>query len=54
MFDYRGLRETEKKRLGCSAPIFAPRCDKYTPEDGCVLGKYCFYQFEERKIMGER
>jgi len=44
-------RETKrkKKRLGCSAPIIAPRCDKYTPEEGCIASFYCNYQFEEVK-----
>ena len=38
-----------KTRLGCSAPIFAPSCDKYTLEGGCILDRYCFYQFEEER-----
>ena len=40
---------SEKKRLGCSAPIFAPRCNKYTPKDGCLEEARCHYQYEKKE-----
>jgi len=36
----------EKKKLGCSAPIFAPRCNLYNPETGCIKNGYCSYQYD--------
>lgn len=36
-----------RKRFGCSAPIFAPRCDQYTKDRGCFYEGHCAYKYEE-------